>query len=84
VARWQAGRDEDWDAALDRVDFALEEYPETTLKCDLVFIKGEAYRHGERFEQAIGWYQRVIDEFPDCERVEEAQERIREINGERG
>lgn len=81
VASWQAGRDEDWDAAVDRVDFALETYPETTLKCDLLFVMGEAYRQGRRNEDAVSYYQQVIDEHPDCELAAEAQERIRDING---
>lgn len=81
VARWQSGRDEDWDAAIDRVDFALEAYPETTLKCDLLFILGEAYKQGKQNEDAVQNYQRVVDEYPDCEFVEEAQERIRDLNG---
>jgi outer membrane protein assembly factor BamD len=84
VARWQAGRDEDWDAAIDRVEFALEAYPETTLKCDLVFILAEAYRQGDLTEDAVANYQRVIDEYPGCELVEEARERIRELNGGSG
>lgn len=82
VARWQAGRDEDWDAAVDRVNYALEQYPETTLKCDLVFVLAEAYKQGERNEEALASYQRVVNEYPDCERVEEAQERIRDLNGD--
>lgn len=81
VARWQAGRDEDWDAAVDRVEYALEEYPETTLKCDLLFIMAEAYKQGQRNEDAVSYYQQVVAEHPDCELVEEAQERIRDING---
>lgn len=81
VARWQARRDEDWDAAVDRVEYALEAYPETTLKCDLLFIQAEAYRQGERTEDAVAGYQQVIDEYPDCELVEEARERIRELAG---
>jgi outer membrane protein assembly factor BamD len=81
VARWQSGRDTDWDAALDRVDFALESYPETSIKCDLHFVKGEAYKEGGQVENALAAYQRVIDEYPDCELVEEAQERIRDLRG---
>ena len=81
VARWQSGRDEDWDAAIDRVDYALEQYPETSIKCDLLFVKGEAYKQGERVEDAIASYRLVIEQFPDCERAEEAQERIRDLSG---
>jgi len=81
VARWQASREEDWDAAVDRVEFALDAYPETTLKCDLLFVMGEAYKRGQRNEDAVLYYERVINEYPDCEFVEEAQERIRDING---
>lgn len=81
VARWQASRDEDWDAAVDRVEYALAEYPETTLKCDLVFILAEAYRRGARNEDALASYRRVVDEYPGCELVKDAQERIRSING---
>ncbi len=81
VAGWQSGRSADWDAAVDRVDFALENYPETSIKCDLHFVKGEAYKQGERVEDAIAAYQVVIDEYPNCELVEEAQERIRDLTG---
>lgn len=81
VARWQANRELDWDAAIDRVKFALEAYPETTLKCDLLFTMAEAYEEGEQFEDAIRYYEQVTNEYPDCELVEDAQKRIREING---
>ena len=30
VAEWQSKRERDWDAAIDRVNWALEQYPETT------------------------------------------------------
>tara|TARA_B100000470_G_scaffold220016_1_gene207792 strand:+ start:1219 stop:1914 length:696 start_codon:yes stop_codon:yes gene_type:complete len=81
VARWQASREEDWDAAIDRVNFALESFPETTLKCDLLFTMGDAYKEGGQFENAVLYYKRVTNEYPDCELVEDAHERIREING---
>ncbi len=81
VARWQATREFDWDAAIDRVKFALEAYPETTLKCDLLFTMAKAYEEGDQFEDAIRYYEQVTNEYPDCELVEDAQERIREING---
>jgi outer membrane protein assembly factor BamD len=81
VARWQAGRDEDWDAAVDRVQFALEAYPETTLKCELLFVMGEAYKQGERNENALEYYERVISEYPDCELAEEARDRVRDLTG---
>ena len=81
VARWQAGRDEDWDAAIDRVKYALGEYPETSIKCDLHFTMGEAYMQGKRLEDARVSYEVVVNEFPDCELVDEAQERLREITG---
>jgi len=81
VARWQSGREYDWDAAIDRVAFALAEYPETTLKCDLYFILAEAYKTGQQSDDAVRYYEYVINEYPDCELVEKAQERLREING---
>ena len=81
VARWQASREEDWDAAIDRVNFALESFPETTLKCDLLFTMGDAYKEGGQFENAVLYYKRVTNEYPDRELVEDAHERIREING---
>jgi outer membrane protein assembly factor BamD len=81
VARWQASRDQDWDAAIDRVNFALESFPDTTLKCDLLFTMGDAYKEAEQFENAVLYYERVTNEYPDCDLVEDAQERIREING---
>jgi outer membrane protein assembly factor BamD len=81
VARWQATREFDWDAAIDRVKFALEAYPDTTLKCDLFFTMALAYEEGEQFEDAIRYYEQVTNDYPDCELVEDAQKRIREING---
>jgi outer membrane protein assembly factor BamD len=81
VARWQAGRDEDWDAAVDRVQFALESYPDTTMKCELVFVLAEAYKQGKQNENAITNYRKVVDDYPDCEFAEEAQERIRDLSG---
>jgi len=81
VARWQSGRDRDWDAAIDRVAWALEHYPETTLRCELYYTMAEAYKRGEQTEDAIRYYEYVINEYPDCELVEDAQKKIREING---
>ncbi len=81
VAKWQARGERDWDAAIDRVEYALEQYPETTLKCELRFIMAEAYKKGGRLEDALQAYESVITDFPACELVEDAQERIRDING---
>ena len=81
VARWQSQREFDWDAAIDRVNYALEQYPDTTLKCDLLFTMAEAYKEGEQFEDAVGYYELVTNEYPDCELAEDAEKRILEING---
>ncbi len=81
VAGWQAKRDLDWDAAIDRVKWALEQYPETTLKCPLFFTLAEAHKKGEQLEDAVRYYEQVINEYPDCEHVEDAEKRLRELNG---
>jgi outer membrane protein assembly factor BamD len=81
VARWQAGRNEDWDAAIDRAEFALDSYPETSLKCQLYFVLGEAHKQGKQFEDAVRYYEQVVNEYPDCEYVDDAKERLRDING---
>lgn len=81
VARWQSGRDQDWDAAIDRVEFALEEFPDTSIKCELHFTKAEAYRHGNMVEEALVTYEQVINDYPDCEMVEQAQERVEDLRG---
>ena len=81
VARWQARFKELWPAATERAQWALEHYPETTLKCELTFVIGEAYKKGEKYEDAVRYYQEVINDYPDCELAEEAQERIRNLRG---
>jgi outer membrane protein assembly factor BamD (BamD/ComL family) len=81
VARWQSGRDRDWDAAIDRIAWALEHYPETTLRCQLYYTLAQAYKQGEQLEDAVRYYEHVINEYPDCELVDDAQKRIRDING---
>ena len=82
VARYQARRATDWDAAVDRVNYALENYPENTLKCELLFTKADAYKEGEQFEDAVRYYEQVVNDYPDCELADDAQERVREINGQ--
>lgn len=81
VARWQSRRERDWDAAIDRVKWAFENYPETTLKCQLYYTMAEAYKEGKQLEDAIRYYQHVINEYPDCDLVDDAQHRIDDING---
>lgn len=81
VAKWQAKRDRDWDAAVDRVNWALEQFPETTLKCPLIFTLAQAHKKGEQLEDAVRYYEQVINEYPDCEHVEDAEKRLRELNG---
>ena len=81
VAGWQAKRERDWDAAVDRVNWALEQYPETTLKCPLIFTLAQAYKKGEKYEDAVRYYEQVVNEYPDCEYVEDAEKRLRELNG---
>ncbi len=81
VAVWQSKRERDWDAAIDRVNWALEQYPETTLKCPLIFALAEAYKKGEQYEDAVRYYEQVINEYPDCKQAEDAEKRLRELNG---
>ncbi len=81
VAEWQAKRERDWDAAVDRVNWALEHYPETTLKCPLIFTLAQAYKKGEKYEDAVRYYEQVINEYPDCEQVDDAEKSLRELNG---
>ena len=56
-------------------------YPETTLKCELYFVLGEAHKQGKQFEDAVRYYEQVVNEYPDCEYVDDAKERLRDING---
>lgn len=80
VAEWQVRRGYP-EAAIDRAKVALETYPETTFRCQLTWVLGEAYRAAGEGRQASEAYQEIVEHYPECRYSENAVERLRENGG---
>ena len=75
VARWQLDR-KLTSAARQRVRYALGEYPDTSLACDLTFVLAETYRSEGSDERAAPHYLQVVSDYPNCEHAESAAEML--------
>ena len=67
-----------YSAARERVHYALTKYVATSHRCEFVWILGETHRRQGDGRQAEIYFQRILDEHPDCERVEEVREHLRQ------
>ncbi len=77
VAEFQMGRGR-YSAARERAEYALRKYAATSFGCDFVWIVGETHRRQGDSRQATIYFQRILDEHPDCERVEEVRDNLRQ------
>lgn len=80
VARWQLSRDL-YDASRGRCRFALDNYPETTLRCELTFVLGETYRRAGDAQSANEYYGQVVEDYPECLHAERAREFLEDVRG---
>ena len=76
VAQFQMSRGR-YSAARERAYYALRKYGTTSHRCEFVWILGESHRRQGDARQATIYFQRILDEHPDCERVEEVRENLR-------
>jgi len=79
VARWQLDARGLWEAAVSRAEEILENYPGTSYRCDLLFLLGESYKEGQKWGDAVEYYEEVVDDHPDCQYAQLARERLTEI-----
>ena len=77
VAQFQMSRGR-YSAARERAHYALRKYVATSHRCDFVWILGESHRRQGDRRQATMYFQRILDEHADCERVPEVQESLRQ------
>jgi len=79
VARWQLDARGLWEAAASRAEEILEDYPDSSFQCDLLFLLGESYKEGQKSVEAVEYYEEVVNNYPDCEFAQLADERLTEI-----
>jgi outer membrane protein assembly factor BamD len=79
VARWQLEARGLWEAAADRADEILELYPDSSYRCQVLYLLGDSYKEGQKWDQAVEYYEEVVDNHPDCEYAQQARERLTEI-----
>jgi len=79
VARWQLDARGLWKAAASRAEEILENYPNSSFQCDLLFLLGESYKEGQNSVEAVEYYEEVVSNHPDCEFAQLAGERLTEI-----
>ena len=79
VARWQLDARGLWKAAASRAEEILENYPNSSFQCDLLFLLGESYKEGQKSVEAVEYYEEVVSNHPDCEFAQLAGERLTEI-----
>jgi len=77
VAEFQMSRGR-YSAARERAHYALRKYAATSHRCDFVWILGESHRRQGDGRQAMIYFQRILDEHPDCERIELVRENLRQ------
>lgn len=77
VAQFQMARGR-YSAARERAYYALRKYGATSHRCEFVWILGESHRRQGDARQATIYFQRILDEHPDCELVEEVREKLRQ------
>lgn len=77
VAEFQMSRGR-YSAARERAQYALRKYAATSHGCDFVWIVGETHRRQGDSRQATIYFQRVLDDHPDCERAAGVRENLRQ------
>ncbi|NKB90151.1 MAG: outer membrane protein assembly factor BamD [Acidobacteria bacterium] len=77
VADFQMSRGR-YSAARQRAIFALRKYGTTSLRCEFVWIIGESHRRQGDRRQATTYFQQIVDEHAECERVRDASEWLRQ------
>ena len=77
VAEFQMGRGR-YSAARERAEYALRKYAATSHGCDFVWIVGETHRRQGDSRQATIYFQRVLDDYPVCERAAEVRKNLRQ------
>ena len=80
VARWQLDARNLWEAAASRAEEILENYPDTSFQCDLLYLLAESYKEGQKLGEAVEYYQQVVNSYPECEFAQLAAERLTEIS----
>jgi len=62
-----------------RFQYILESYPEYSGRDQVYFHVGEMLYRADQKTDALVWYERLVTECPDSERLEDAKRRIAEI-----
>ncbi|MFQ5744687.1 MAG: outer membrane protein assembly factor BamD [Acidobacteriota bacterium] len=80
IARWQLSQ-KYYDAARARANDALETFPATGSRCSLLFVLGETYYlEGKDRQEAVRYYQEIVDQHPDCRYAARAEKRLLKLD----
>lgn len=69
---------QDYDKAKEFLEEALEYDPDNT---DAMYFLGRTYQQMSKPKKAIEYYEKIINDYPDSARVQEASSRLRELGG---
>jgi outer membrane protein assembly factor BamD len=72
-------RQENWIGALLRFQIILDDYPNYSQMDEVYYHVAETYRKAGAPEEAVPFYQRVLNEFPESDYAEDATKRLAEI-----
>lgn len=75
IAKFQIGRKR-FEASRLRSEYALRKYPTTGHRCELLYTLAEALRRQGDVARAKGYYEQLVAEHADCDRVRDAQKRL--------
>jgi len=57
----------------------LDQFPESPLVPEALYLMGETYRRLEIYDTAQVWYEKLIYLYPDAKYTEDAQKRVRDL-----
>jgi outer membrane protein assembly factor BamD len=66
---------------LGRLEPLAKNDPEYTRRDEVYYLLGESYARLNRTAQALPWFERLVNEFEQSERLDEAKKRIVELKG---
>jgi len=57
----------------------LDQFPESPLVPEALYLMGESYRRMEIYDTALVWYEKLIYLYPDAKYTEKAQKRVNKL-----
>jgi outer membrane protein assembly factor BamD (BamD/ComL family) len=82
VARWNITKRKAYEGARDRLQEIIESYPEFSRMDEVFFLMGELHFKLAKTDKAIGFYNKMLKDYPESEFVKKANERLAELKAE--